>query len=129
MCFLAARGVTTSFRNIRQKPNLPTWKDNPSPQCSTRVFHSENALFRPGRCALVRAHRQQVPKASNLAAEHRRPHCKQDECTSSSRCAERGTRHSPSRDPLHLSDKLTISGFALTGSSLSRETWPSHVCP
>ena len=32
----------------------------------------------------VSAHRQQVPKASSLAAEHRRPHCKQDECTSSS---------------------------------------------
>ena len=36
-----------------------------------------------GRCTPIRAHRQQVPTASSLAAEHRWPHCKQDECTSS----------------------------------------------
>ena len=31
--FLAPWAVGTSFRNVRQKPNLPTWKGNPSPQC------------------------------------------------------------------------------------------------
>ena len=72
-----------SSRNVIQKPNLPTWKGNPSPQCSARAYYSANALFRAGRCTPVRAHCQQVPKASSLAAEHQRPHCKQDECTSS----------------------------------------------
>ena len=101
-CFLAAWVVSTYFRNVRQKPNLPTSKGNPSPRCSARAYYLANAHFREGRCAPVRAHRQQVPKASSLAAEHRRPRCKQDECTSSSRRAVLGTRHSPSGDPLHL---------------------------
>ena len=30
-CFLTAWVISTSFRNVRQKPNLPTWKGNSSP--------------------------------------------------------------------------------------------------
>ena len=68
-CFLAAWAVSTSFKNVRQKPNLPTWKGNPSPRCSALAYYSANAFFVAGRCAPVRAHRQQVPKASSLAAD------------------------------------------------------------
>ena len=80
-CFLAAWAVSASFRNVRQKPNLLIWKDNPSSRRSARVYYSANALFEGGGCAPIGAHRQHVPKASSLAAEHRKPHCKQDGCT------------------------------------------------
>ena len=116
--FLAAWVVSTSFRNIRQKPNLPTWTGNPSPRCSARAYYSANALFRAGRCAPVRAHRQQVPKASSLEAKHRRPRCKQDECTSSSHRAVSGTRQ---KSHCTCADKLTIPCLTLTGSFLSRK--------
>ena len=58
--------LVTSFRNVGQKPNLPTWKGKPSPRCSARAYCSANALFRAGRWVPVSAHRQQVPKATVL---------------------------------------------------------------
>ena len=77
-------------------------------------------FFRPGRCAPVKAQRQQVSKASSPAAELRRPHCKQDECTSSSVQYE-ALVILFQETHCTCADKLTISGFALAGSSLSRK--------
>ena len=87
-----------SDRNRTCQPGRVTPHTDVQPGLTT----SENALFRAGQCAPVRAHRQQVPKASSLEAKHRRPRCKQDECTSSSPPAVSGTRHSTSEVPLHL---------------------------
>ena len=50
-CFLAAWAISMSFRNVRQKPNLPIWKGNPSPRCSARAYYSANA-FSQGRAML-----------------------------------------------------------------------------
>ena len=85
-----------------------------------------NKLFRAGRCAPVRVHRQQVPKASSLAAEHRRPHCKQAECTSSSWCAVQSTRYSPSGDPLHLRRQANNAGLCTSCVFFKQEAWPCH---
>ena len=115
-CFLAAWAISISFRNVRQKPNLPTWKGNPSPLCSSRAYYSANALFRVGQCAPVRAHYQQVPKLNikgltaskmnvlhHLAVQYEALVILLQEtyCT----CA----------------NKLTIPGFALAASSFSRK--------
>ena len=47
-CFLAAWAVSMSFRNVRQKPNLPIWKGNSSPRCSARAYYSANAFSQGG---------------------------------------------------------------------------------
>ena len=120
-CFLAAWAVSTSFRNVRQKPNLPTWKGNHSPQCSTRIYYSANALFRAGQCTPFRAHRQQVPKASILQLNI-------EGLTASKMnvlhhlAVQYGVRviFLPTTH-CTCADNLTIPGFALAGPSLSRK--------
>ena len=109
--------------NVRQKPNLPTWKGNSSHRCPARAYNSASALLRVGRCAPVRIHRQQVPKASSLATEYRRPRCKQDECTVLYRLAVQyeALVILLQENQCTCADKLKIKGFALAGSSLSRK--------
>ena len=93
----------------------------PQPDVQPGPTTRQTFLFRAGRCALVRAHRQQVQKASNFAAENRRPHCKQDKCTLSSHRAVGGIVIILQETHYTCADKLTIPGFALAASSLSRK--------
>ena len=85
-----------------------------------RAYYSANALFRAGQCAPLRAHHQQVTKASSLAAEHRRPHCKINVLH---HLALQYEALVILQQETHCTcvNKLTIPGFALAGSSLTRK--------
>ena len=60
--FFATWAVNMSFINIRQKPNLPTWKGSPSARCSARAYYSANAFFRTP-----------VPLSGNTVNKFQRP--------------------------------------------------------
>ena len=115
-------GCLYVFQIVKQKLNLLTWKGNLLSRCSVRAYYSANASFKAGQCPPVRAHRQQVPKAGSLAAEHRRTHCKQDEWILH-HLAMQYEAHAILLQETHCicADKLTIPGFALAGPSLSRK--------
>ena len=109
-CFLAAWAVGTSFRNVRQKPNLPTSKSNPSPRCSPRASvpqlgHTINKFGRPAVLQLstegLTVIKTNVLHHLALQYEALVILLQETHCT----CA----------------DKLTISDFALAGSSLSKK--------
>ena len=80
-----------SVKHDRPKPNLPKRKGIHTFRCSVWVCYSANVFFRTAQCqdktALFRAHCQQAPKTHYSSAEHRRPHCKQNERSSSPRYA------------------------------------------
>ena len=76
-----------NFRNIRRNRIYQPGKVISYPDVQPEPTTRQTPFSGGEQCAPVRTHRQQVPKASTLAAEHRRPHRKQDECTSSSRRA------------------------------------------
>ena len=70
---------------------------------------------------LFRAHCQQVPKTHYSSAEHRRPHCKQDERSSSP--AMQFETLVILLQETHCTDaeKLVLPNYQLAGSSLSRK--------
>ena len=121
-------------KNDRPKPNLPKWKGIHPFRCSTWVCLSANVLFRSGQCldktSLFRVHCQQVSKTHHSSTEHRRPHCKQNE-RSSSPCSS--LRHSSSyyRRPNALMPRswLPTSKLPTSWVFIKQKAWPCHLCP
>ena len=120
-------------KDDRPKPNLPKWKGVHPFRCSVWVCKSANILFRTGQCldktALFRAHCKQVPKTHHSSAEHRRPYCKQDECSSSPCYAVWGTRHPTAGHPLHWCREVGTFKLPTSWVFFKQEAWPCHVCP
>ena len=118
-CFLSAWAATTPFRNVEQKPNLPNWKDSPSPPCSTRAYYPANALFRAGN----------VPLSGHIVNKCQTPAVLQLNIKGLTASKMNLLNHLPVQyealvillQETHCtcSDKLTIPGFALAGSSLA----------
>ena len=85
-----------------------------------------------GQCkdktALFRAHCQQVPKTHYSSAEHRRPHCKQDERSSSPHYAVWGTRHPTAGDPLHWCREVGTTKLPTSWFHLPRAYTPCWSC-
>ena len=135
-CFFAAWAVRKSAhwcQNDKLKSNLPKWKGIHPFWCSVCVCWSTKVLFRTGqwqdKTALFRAHCQQVPKTNYSSAEHQRPHCKQDERSSSPRYAVWDTRHPTAGNPLHWCREVGTSKLPTSWVLLKQEAWPCHVCP
>ena len=64
-----------------------------------------------------------------FSAEHRRPHCKQDKCSSSPRSAVWGTRHPTTGHSLHWCREVGTSKLPTSWVFSKQEAWPCHVCP
>ena len=119
-CFIASWAVSTSFGNVRQKTNLPTWKSNPSSRCSARAYYSANALFSAARCVL-----------SGHTVKFRRPAVLQLNIQGFTASKMNVLYHFAvqyealvillQKTHCTCADKLTILGFPLVGSSLSRK--------
>ena len=85
----------TDWNQTYQNGRVSTYSDV---QCGSA---SRKTSFSRRGNALFRAHFQQVSKTHYSSAEHRRPHCKQDERSSSPRYAVWGIRHPTAENPLH----------------------------
>ena len=93
-CFLAAWDVSTSavaFKHDRMKPNLPKQRISTHSDVQQKSANQQTSFSGRGNAWIklnfFRALCQKVPKTHYSSAEHRRPHCKQDERSSSPRYA------------------------------------------
>ena len=119
--------ISTSFRNVRQKPNLPTWKDNPHPDVlPARAHYSANALF------MAICHCQgDVPLSGHIVNKFRRPAVLQLNIEGLTASKINILHHlavqyealvTPFKETHCTSaDKLAIPGFALAGSSSGKK--------
>ena len=120
-CFLKTWGVGTFFRNVREKPNLPTRKGKPHPD--VQLKHTTRQTLFSGR--------GNVPLSGHTANKFRRPAVLQLNIEGFTSSKMNVLHHlAVQYEALVIlfhethctwADKLTVPCFALAGSSSSRK--------